>query len=93
MINARLENEEVLYVDDEVIGLGHHDIKHLKELAAKNRRKRIRLCTHASIKDNLHEMFIVLGRDSYIIPHKHVGKVESMSILEGEVDLVFFVPL
>ena len=90
MIKTRKESEEVYYSNDKVIGISQKDITKLKNLALKNERKRVRLCTHKSINDTLHEMFIVLSRDCYIRPHKHFGKVESMSILEGEANLILF---
>ena len=90
MIKTRKESEEVYYSNDKVIGISQKDITKLKNFALKNERKRVRLCTHKSINDTLHEMFIVLSRDCYIRPHKHFGKVESMSILEGEANLILF---
>jgi cupin fold WbuC family metalloprotein len=62
----------------------------MKQLALKNPRQRIRLCTHGSTEHKLHEMFIVHTSECYVRPHKHIDKCESMSILEGEVDVVLF---
>ena len=62
----------------------------LKQMAKFNPRKRIRLCAHRQPKENLHEMFIVHAKDCYVRPHKHLGKAESMTVLEGETDVVLF---
>jgi cupin fold WbuC family metalloprotein len=35
-------------------------------------------------------MLIVLSRESYVQPHKHLGKSESFHIIEGEVDVAIF---
>jgi cupin fold WbuC family metalloprotein len=35
-------------------------------------------------------MFIVHTKETYVRPHKHIGKAESFSVLEGEADLVLF---
>ena len=35
-------------------------------------------------------MIIVFRRDSYIIPHKHVGKSESFHIIEGKAAVIIF---
>ena len=35
-------------------------------------------------------MFIVHAKDAYVRPHKHVNKPESLFLIEGEVDVVFF---
>jgi len=90
MIKSRKESDEVLYVDQELVLLETIDLDELKRLALINPRQRIRLCSHKSKNDQLHEMFIIHTKDCYVRPHKHLGKVESMSILEGEVDVILF---
>lgn len=90
MIKIRKESDEVLYPDEDLVFLQLAQIQDLKRLAVLNHRHRVRLCSHRSPKDTLHEMFIVHMRDCYVRPHKHLGKVESMAVLEGEVDVVLF---
>lgn len=90
MIKIRKESDEVLYPDEDVVFLQLAQIQDLKYRAVLNPRHRVRLCMHRSPKDTLHEMFIVHMRDCYVRPHKHLGKVESMAVLEGEVDVVLF---
>ena len=90
MINVRRESAEVLYPDEEIVFVGSADLEELKRLALQNPRQRVRLCTHRTPNDALHEMFIVHMRDCYVRPHKHVGKSESMTVLEGSVDMVLF---
>jgi cupin fold WbuC family metalloprotein len=51
---------------------------------------RVRLCAHADPALPLHEMFILLSDRSYIRPHAHPGKAESLLVLEGEAEAVFF---
>jgi len=90
MIKIRKESDEVLYPEEDVVYLQLTHIQELKRRAVLNPRHRVRLCAHRSPKDTLHEMFIVHMRDCYVRPHKHLGKVESMAVLEGEVDVVLF---
>ncbi|MGQ0666810.1 MAG: WbuC family cupin fold metalloprotein [Nitrospiraceae bacterium] len=90
MILTRKESDEVLYPQEEVVVVDSTDLKELKRLALLNPRQRIRLCAHRSPGDHLHEMFIVHTSECYVRPHKHLGKAESMAILEGEVDVVLF---
>ena len=90
MIKTFSESLEVLYPDEEIIVLSSDDLKELKRLASINVRSRIRLCAHRSPNDGLHEMFIVHYQNCYVRPHKHLQKVESILVLEGEVDLVIF---
>jgi len=90
MLNVRIENSEVLYPEDELVLLKQMDMQELKKLAIMNPRQRIRICTHRSPDDSLHEMFIVHTKECYVRPHKHIGKVESMTVLEGRADMILF---
>ena len=90
MILTRYENDEVLYPDEDCVVLSLPDIDELKHMAMMNHRKRIRLCAHQHPKHKLHEMFIVHTKGCYVRPHKHLNKIESISILEGEADIVLF---
>ena len=89
-INTRRFNEEVLFAAEPTVLVSSQDMGSLKEEAAGNRRKRVRLCAHNEIEDNLHEMFIIHAKDTYVRPHKHRGKIESFHVIEGTVDLVVF---
>ena len=53
-------------------------------------RSRIRLCAHPDVNDTLHEMLIVHEKGTYVRPHKHLNKTESVHIIEGSVDVVIF---
>ena len=61
---------------------------HLK--AKQNQRKRIRVCTHKDVNENIHEMLIVHNKDTYVRPHKHKISGESIHILEGKCNLLLF---
>ena len=86
MIAFRKESDEVLYPAEDVVLVDNADLTEFKRLALINPRKRIRLCTHNSPADSLQEMFIVHTKETYVRPHKHIGK----AVLEGETDLVLF---
>jgi cupin fold WbuC family metalloprotein len=90
MIATRPESPEVLYPAEDMILCEAADWEELKRLALANPRRRIRLCAHRSPSDTLHEMLIVHTRDAYVRPHKHVGRIESFLVLEGDVDVVLF---
>jgi len=83
-------NEEVLYAEETIIKVGLKDIEFLKEMAKRNRRKRVRLCAHKNVKDKLHEMLIVHMKDTFVRPHKHLDKSESWHVIEGVVDVIIF---
>ncbi len=90
MMRIREINKEVFYADEPFVNLGRQEIELLKARVGDTERKRIRLCTHAGVEDDLHEMFIVLSEETYIRPAKHLGKAESLHVVEGCADAVFF---
>lgn len=90
MATARAESAEVRYATDPVVLVGAEDVETLKAEAAHNARRRVRLCAHGSVEDTLHEMLIVHTNDTYVRPHRHLGKSESFHVIEGTVDVVLF---
>lgn len=86
----RKESDEVLYSEAGILDLTGADIDQLKTAAARNPRKRIRICAHHQPEDRLHEMLIVHERSAYVRPHKHSGKTESTHVIEGTVDVILF---
>lgn len=90
MIPVREESPEVLYAALEVVRLTWPDLEELKALALQNPRKRVRICTHRSPADLLHEMFIVHTKDTAVPIHKHLDRAESFTVLHGRADLILF---
>jgi len=83
-------NDEVFYTTEPITKIDKSDIDKLKILSRSNPRKRIRICTHPDIGDNIHEMIIIHANGAYITPHKHIGKSESFHIIEGLLLVVIF---
>ena len=83
-------NNEVLFATDTVVKISREDINYLKQVADRSNRKRSRLCAHKDISSSLHEMMIIHKSDTYVRPHKHIGKSESFHLIDGEVELVLF---
>lgn len=90
MVRVRQVTPEVFEATDDLVRVGDEDIAFLKARVGATARKRIRLCAHRHVDDDLHEMLIVLDRGTYIRPHKHLDKAESLHIIEGTADVVFF---
>jgi cupin fold WbuC family metalloprotein len=84
------KNNEVLKSTDEIQVISENYINSLEFDAKMNVRKRIRRCTHIEVTDLVHEMFIVHEKNTYVRPHKHPGKSESLLVLKGEVDFITF---
>lgn len=80
----------VWYADEPLVVVGRDELDTLRSDVEASPLKRVRLCLHRDIEARLHEMFIVLSRATYIRPHRHIGKSESMLVLSGEADAVFF---
>lgn len=89
-MRARKVSPEVFYADQLVVRVDRDDVTALVAEADPMPRRRTRLCTHRSADDRLHEMLIVHHRDAYVRAHRHLGKAESMHIIQGETDLVLF---
>jgi len=82
--------QDVYEVADAIPHLRAIDIDQFKQPVHQTARKRRRLCTHLNLSDRLHEMFVAYVKDTYVHANKHLGKDESLHILEGRADFVFF---
>lgn len=83
-------NNEIFYPASAQLLVSSESIRFLKQQAIESPRRRARLCAHLAAEDSLHEMLIVLANSSYVRPHLHLNKVESLHIIEGEATLFLF---
>ena len=90
MLTYNVENEEVLFCRESITRIDHADVQQLVALAKANSRERIRLCTHHGTNEAIHEMLIVHSKNTYVRPHKHLGKPESFHVIEGRADIIVF---
>ena len=88
-IKTRKTGEGIFYFDELNPTIKKKDMEFLKSEAEKAQTKRARFCTHTSPEDKIHDMLIVLDKDTYVRPHKHF-KPESGHVIEGTADLIFF---
>lgn len=88
MLKLQRVSDEIFVAKDGIVSLGDEEARFLKAQAKVSPRKRARICAHRSNDDSLHEMLIAISGDSYIHPHKHIGKSESFHVVEGLVDVV-----
>ena len=89
-LEYRILNNEVLYTNTPTTSINCADVHLFKDLANENERQRVRLCTHLDSTDAVHEMMIIHVKGTYVPPHKHLGKSESIHIIEGIADLILF---
>ena len=90
MLETRQVSEEVLFTTQDLTRVTSQDIETLKQRALQTRRRRIRLCAHQDVSAAVHEMLIIHAKDAYVPPHKHVGKEESLHLIEGVINVLIF---
>lgn len=90
MIRMKAVNPEVYVADQPVVAIGREEIGFLEENVKLSVRKRTRLCAHQDSEETLHEMMVVYTGSTFIRPNRHPGKDESLHILKGAADFVFF---
>lgn len=84
------QNKEIYYSDSPIIFVSQEEIRFLKARAGESVRHRATLCAHPDAEASLHEMLIVNRRGTYVSPHSHDGRPESVHIIEGSARLVLF---
>lgn len=84
------KTNEVHVADGTVITLRHSLFARLKTIVDDNNRKKARLNTHPNTRSPVHEMFIVHTKNTYVRPHKHLKKAESLNFIEGNGAIVLF---
>ena len=88
--NLRAESSCIFYVKDEIV-IFTDAMKHfLISCASQHPKKEARLCAHLTPDNHLHEMIIVHSKGNYIPPHKHLNKIESFHLIEGQLAVVIF---
>lgn len=82
---------ETSYIIDPIApGISKSDLNQLLQKYHASSRRRHRYCFHQSPTVDLHDIVICYDSSSYIPPNKHVGKVESLLVLQGEIDFFLF---
>jgi cupin fold WbuC family metalloprotein len=81
---------EVVYSDGDFLAVDRSTIELLREAAASAPRRRCRLCFHAGPESLQQEMLIVMHSTSYVRPHRHYGRSETLTVVEGHCDAMLF---
>jgi len=82
---------ETSYVLDAVApGMTPQDVNSLIGRYQLSERKRHRYCFHQNPEVDLHDIVICYDSTSYIPPNKHIGKAESLLVIDGELDFFLF---
>ena len=90
MINLKKKKNGIFYSKKNIEFINYKHINFLKKNVKFVKNKRARICLHNNDKSKLQEMIIILAKDTYIRPHKHLNKSESLHVIEGSADAIFF---
>lgn len=83
-------NEEVEFNQDSLLTIDAAFIERIKQKASANASGKFRTCVHRSEDACNQEMFIVHSSSTYVRPHKHRSKDESLQVIEGYATVIFF---
>lgn len=75
---------------NDVAFISHDQIEWLKGQALLTEKKRARICLHKTDDDPIHEMIIAVHNTSFISPHLHPHKEESLHLIQGDCDVLLF---
>jgi cupin fold WbuC family metalloprotein len=90
MGKIRKISEEVEFNAEERFFLDRTSIEKLKKNALQSKTKKYRTCIHFSESDKVHEMVIVHAHNTYVRPHKHLTRLESLQVIEGRAAVIIF---
>ncbi|MCR9219895.1 MAG: WbuC family cupin fold metalloprotein [Alphaproteobacteria bacterium] len=82
--------DEVFYATDPFATAGPEAIELIKQTALASPRRRARICFHPDPQAAAQEMLIAMGGASYVRPHRHFGKSETLTVLEGAATALLF---
>ena len=80
----------VFYTSQSIVFADNHLINFLKTMAKNAPLLRARLCAHPNTDAIQQDMIIVTHNSSYVPPHRHPNKSETLLVLEGEVNILIF---
>lgn len=90
MLELSMMSTEAYQAMDSIPNLDESDLHFLSDAIVKSSRNRSRICTHRSSAELLHEMFVIYGSDTFVRPNRHLGKDESVFVIRGACDTIFF---
>ena len=89
-VNFREAGPGIFYTAEPIVTADLGVIKFLKQAALACHKRRSRLCAHPSPDATQHDMLIVMARDTYVAPHRHLLKSETLLVVEGSARAVIF---
>jgi cupin fold WbuC family metalloprotein len=90
LLRMRQQSPEVFHSDEPIGKFGNSEMEILRKALPGTPGRRVRVCMHKSTEDTYQEMFIMFSKGSYLAASKHLGKDESVDVIEGKADFVLF---
>ena len=83
--------KEVIVNTEDIIEIDQETIDRLVNLAEESPMRRSRILMHHNPEELVHDMVLVVLKNSYVRPHRHpIIKAESYHIMHGEMDVYIF---
>ena len=79
-----------IYLQDDQITLTENLINTLRGIASESPLRRARYCFHKDENDPVQEMVIAFFQNSYVAPHRHNGRPESLAVIQGKAAVFIF---
>jgi cupin fold WbuC family metalloprotein len=67
----------------EIVSASRLIVAHLRTAAESSPKRRARLCAHPEPDAEQQDMLIVSHRETYVPPHRHLTKSETMLVIDG----------
>ena len=80
----------VIRIAEGITEVTQHDLAELRRPALVEPLKSERIFLHIDDTALLQEMIIAMHRDTIVLPHRHPCKAESLHVLTGSMELIFF---
>ncbi len=88
MIKIKEVTPEVYFPAEPIVHVGNDEINFLHKTWPQTPRRRVRLCSHQDTQKELHEMFVVYTKETYVRPNVH-PKDESLHFIQGSADFIY----
>lgn len=80
----------VYYATEKVVLMDAAAVSLARTAAADAASARARLCAHPNPRAAQHDMLIVAKGGTYIRPHRHIGRTETLTVMGGRAEALLF---
>lgn len=84
------KSAEIFLAPGPIVTIDGDALDFLRHAVLAAPRQRVQIDLHGDDGDSLRDVIVAIRPQSYIRPHKHPGKSESLHVIDGKVDVVIF---